>query len=182
MTLGVAYLAHDEAAEAAAGVGLHNVDPAVTEVGDQQRAGERAETGRRHGKAPRRVQALTGGDAGHELAVHGEPVDDAQSLADRVAAGLRVDLGVGHEDVATQHLLFHLRERGAEHVGCSREQLRYLYVRCESPDCDQPADIDERSVPGHTTSWRIFPMTMPLRRPAAGRERQPMEHRHPRKA
>jgi MFS family permease len=70
----------------------HDVDPAVAEVTDQQRAGRVTPAGRRDRQAPRGIERTAGGYAGDQVAVRAELVHHAQVTPDRLPAGGGVGL------------------------------------------------------------------------------------------
>src|SRR5436853_1362851 len=78
---------------------LERADLPVAEVPDEQVAAEAAEAGRRHRKAPWRVQLAVRRDAGEQCATRVELVYEAQALAGDVILPVGVLLRVGDEDV-----------------------------------------------------------------------------------
>src|SRR3984885_195545 len=96
-------LTRDVVCEVTAVLG-NDVDPAVTEVANEERASRGTPDGRRDSQAPGRVERTARGDAGDEAPVGAELVDDAEALTDRLPARARVGLVEGHEDVAVQRL------------------------------------------------------------------------------
>src|SRR3984957_1260223 len=85
-------------------VSANDVDAAITEVADQERAGRGAPAGRRDSQPPGRVERSTRRDTGDEAATGAELVDGAEALADRFPACARVGPVEGHEDLAVQRL------------------------------------------------------------------------------
>src|ERR1700761_5555102 len=96
-------LARDAVREVTALLG-NDVDPAVTEVADEERAGRGTPPRRRESQAPGSVERTARGDAGDKAPVGAELVDDAEALTDRFPARAPVGLVEGHEDVAVQRL------------------------------------------------------------------------------
>src|ERR1700735_4187539 len=94
-------LARDVVSEGTVVLG-NDVDPAITEVADEERAGGRTPAGRRDSQAPGRVERAARGDAGDQAPVGAELA--AEALTDRFPARARVGLVEGHEDVAVQRL------------------------------------------------------------------------------
>jgi hypothetical protein len=98
------------------------VNATVTEVSDQQVAGERTEVRRQDSQAPRRIEHPAAREALHERPVVGEHVDEPVALARDVIRARGVLLGIGDE-----HLVADLRDvEGrvpARQVGVVEEQV-----------------------------------------------------------
>src|SRR5262249_5648573 len=80
--------------------GTERVDPAISEVADEQVAGEVPKAGRRHRNAPRRVKRALGRDALQQIAVRVKDVDEAVAAAGDVIVLVGVLQGKRHDQVA----------------------------------------------------------------------------------
>src|SRR6516165_12603426 len=81
-------------------VGVEHVDPAVTEIADEDVAAEPAKGLGCPCDAPGRVQSTARGEAPEQMAFGVEDIDKAAALAGVVVVLCRVLLGVGHEQIA----------------------------------------------------------------------------------
>src|SRR6202030_2229219 len=87
-------------AEELAGRGVEGVDPAVTEVPDQDVAAEGSEGGRRQRHPPRGVEPALAGEPLQQVAVRREDVDEAVAGPGVVIELGRVLFGEGDVQVA----------------------------------------------------------------------------------
>ena len=116
-------------------VQIVGVDCAVAEIADQQVAGELAEILRRDRQSPRRVERPVGGDTGDQFAAERELVDVTVARAGHVVVLELVLLGVGHEQMAVQHLRVERRVAGRQVAVGEAVHLLPLALKTSTVPC-----------------------------------------------